>query len=246
MLLVGNEGMGLTPLIVEVDLERVLYQTFSLPGQPRSTSAPLRTLLADAGPSTGRPSASQVGNISGNRSGRPGTWIDAPSFIVDTLRALGCTPRNANRLFMDPTDGLRALNEVEQLARFEFATTYSSQFIRNLLFTVRPGLTELEAVPADASERFAALMPSGAYVGPRTAYFIPSPSAYVLQDGDPIFSCAGVRGGNTARAGFLVEDEDGLAEPIRDYVDKLVAPYFAAIVEWYETVGIGVTGGELW
>ena len=26
---------------------------------------------------------------------------------------------------------------------------------------------------------------------------------------------------------------------------KLVAPYFRAIVDWYEAVGIGVTGGEL-
>ncbi len=33
---------------------------------------------------------------------------------------------------------------------------------------------------------------------------------------------------------------------IRDYVDRLVAPYYGAIAEWYETVGIGVTGGELW
>jgi hypothetical protein len=32
---------------------------------------------------------------------------------------------------------------------------------------------------------------------------------------------------------------------IRDYIGKLVAPYFRAIVDWYEHVGIGVTGGEL-
>ncbi len=38
---------------------------------------------------------------------------------------------------------------------------------------------------------------------------------------------------------------ESLPTAIRDYVDKLVAPYFRAIVEWYERVGIGVTGGEL-
>lgn len=245
-LLVGNEGMAYSA-IIEVDLERVLYQTFSLPGQPRATSQPLRALLADAGLQS-----TQTIGVAGWKyfepveADDPDGWIDAPSFIVDTLRGLGCTPRNANRLFMDPTDGLRALNEVEQLARFEFATTHSSQFVRNLLFSVQPGLTELETVPLMRLNGLPLSCHPILVAGPRTDFFIPSPSAYTLREGDPIFTAAGVWGGNTARAGFLVEDERGLPESVRDYVDKLVAPYFAAIVEWYETVGIGVTGGELW
>ena len=32
---------------------------------------------------------------------------------------------------------------------------------------------------------------------------------------------------------------------IRDYVEKLAAPYFACAADWYETIGIGVTGGEM-
>ena len=32
---------------------------------------------------------------------------------------------------------------------------------------------------------------------------------------------------------------------VRDYLDVLVEPYFLAIAEWYEAVGIGVRGGEL-
>ena len=40
--------------------------------------------------------------------------------------------------------------------------------------------------------------------------------------------------------------ESELPEPIRDYVDRLVAPYFRAIVDWYETIRIGVTGAELY
>ena len=34
--------------------------------------------------------------------------------------------------------------------------------------------------------------------------------------------------------------------PYKDYVDKLVSPYFQAVVDWYKLVGIGVTGGELY
>ena len=35
------------------------------------------------------------------------------------------------------------------------------------------------------------------------------------------------------------------AEPIRDYVDHLVAPYFEAVVEWLQALHIGQTGGAL-
>ncbi|MGI8689921.1 MAG: aminopeptidase P family N-terminal domain-containing protein [Thermomicrobiales bacterium] len=43
-LLVGNEGMAYAALS-PVPVERVLYQSFSLPGQPRGASKPLATIL---------------------------------------------------------------------------------------------------------------------------------------------------------------------------------------------------------
>jgi hypothetical protein len=56
----------------------------------------------------------------------------------------------------------------------------------------------------------------------------------------------GLWGGLTARAGFVARDEKDLAPNIRDYVEKLAAPYFRAAAAWYETIGIGVTGGEVY
>ena len=47
---------------------------------------------------------------------------------------------------MHPAAGLRALNDVDQLACFEFAACYSSQAVRDLIFGVQAGMTELEAV----------------------------------------------------------------------------------------------------
>jgi hypothetical protein len=52
-------------------------------------------------------------------------------------------------------------------------------------------------------------------------------------------------GALNCRAGFVVEDGAELSAGIRDYVDRLVAPYFAAIAEWYGALRIGVTGGVL-
>ena len=53
----------------------------------------------------------------------------------------------------------------------------------------------------------------------------------------------GYWGSNIARGGFLAASVSDL--PVSDYVERLVAPYFACAAEWYETIGIGVTGGEL-
>lgn len=163
----------------------------------------------------------------------------------DTLRGLGCDVRNANRLFMDPQQGMRAINDVDQLASFEFAATHGSQSLRNLLFAVRPGMSEFEA--------FALMAPIGlplcyhpvVYSGERARLGLASPSSRVLQVGDPVFASLGYWGSNNARGGFLVTGPQDLPAPIGDYAARLVAPYFGAVAEWYEHVGIGVPGGEL-
>ena len=73
-----------------------------------------------------------------------------------------------------------------------------------------------------------------------------SASSRVLRPGDPMSASLGYWGSNIARGGFLAESADDLPAAARDYVDRLVAPYFACAAEWYETVGIGVTGGQLY
>jgi hypothetical protein len=146
---------------------------------------------------------------------------------------------------MEPEHGMRAVNDVDQLARFEFASTYGSQGLRNLLFSLRPGMTEYRVVQLMGLNGF----PTSCYPlvlsGERTALGLASPSSRVLKAGDPLFAALSLWGSNNARAGFLVKNADDLPGGIRDYVDKLVAPYFRAIVEWYEHIGIGVPGGEL-
>jgi len=67
----------------------------------------------------------------------------------------------------------------------------------------------------------------------------------MMERGDPFTTAYGVWGTLNSRAGFLVADAGELPAPIRDYVDKLVGPYFLAVAEWYEALGIGVTGGTL-
>ena len=176
--------------------------------------------------------------------GATADWLDLPDFIAQPLRALGPTT-NATALFIAPDTGLRAINDVDQLAAFEFAATYASQAVRNVLFGLRPGMTELAAARLMGLNGLPLSCHPMLSSGARAAFGLPSPSAKPIARGEPFTLACGLQGGLTARAGFVVADATELPLGIQDYVEKLAAPYFAAIVDWYETVGIGVTGGDL-
>jgi hypothetical protein len=245
---VGNEGVSYAK-VVPPAIEVLLYQTLSLVCQDRSANPPLADVLRGAG--IGGDGATRIG-IAGWKyfgpadTGRPAEWIDAPAFLVDELRALGCRPENATGLFTEPGRGLRLVNDTDQLACFEFAATHGSESMRRMLHQVRPGMTELEAFslyrPVGLPYSYHPVMLSGE----RAALGLASASGRVLRAGDPMSASLGYWGSNIARGGFLAESADGLPAAARDYVDRLVAPYFACAAEWYETIGIGVTGGELY
>lgn len=247
-LLVGNEGWGYAS-ISPVELRKVLYQSFSLLSQPRDGSKPLKDILREEGIGQG----SRIGAVGWKYFGpeeaaRPREWLEIPSYIADMLREVtGDSTRvaNANDIFMSPADGLRVINEVEQLAVFEYASCHTSTAVRNVLFGLRPGMTEYDTV------RLMRLngMPLSCHLmlssGPRAALGLPSPCSRRIERGDRFTTAVGVWGALNCRAGFVVEDKRELPPGIRDYVERLVAPYFRAIAQWYGTMGIGVKGGEL-
>lgn len=247
-LLVGNEGWGYAELCPS-PVRRILYQSFSLMGQDRSKSLPLQDILAQEGIQKGQ----NIG-IAGwkyftdQEFQDPDRISEAPSYLVDTLRQIAghAQVHNANDLFMHPATGLRIFNEAEQLAAFEFAACHTSTGLKNVLWGMKPGMTEYQAAAlmADCG------IPHAAHTmlsnGPRAAYGLPSPSMNTLKVGERFTMCMSLWGALNARAGWLVHDETELPENVRDYVDKLAIPYFRAIAKWYEHIGIGTTGGELY
>jgi hypothetical protein len=225
-----------------------LYPPFGLLGQDRSKTPPLAEVLADAGISRGQ----TVGVVGWKFFGRsenpnPDNWLDAPSYIVDTLRGLvgGGRVFNLTRLFMDSSQGLRAINEIDQLAVFEFSACHVSEAVKRVLFGLKPGEREYQAaqrIEPIGTPLSCHMMLSA---GPRAALGLGSPLDRPIERGDPFTVAYGVWGALTCRAGFVVEDADELPADVRDYVGKLAAPYFACAAEWYETIGIGVTGGVI-
>ncbi|MCC6457763.1 MAG: M24 family metallopeptidase [Caldilineaceae bacterium] len=247
LLLVGNEGWDYAA-VSPVELDVQLYQPFSLLGQDRSRSKPLAEIMGSMGIRKG----TRVGVVDWkyfdeDAGADAPLWINAPAYLVDMLRQLTGEPvLNVTDWLMDEADGLRAVNSVEQLASFEFSATSISNAMRRLLRALQPGRAEIEVMRAAQLPGLPHSMHPIIISGPRTALSLASPSMRRLQLGDPVSCALGVWGALNARAGFLVHDASELPPAIQDYVDRLVKPYFAAVAEWYSTVGIGVTGGEMY
>ncbi|MCG8509219.1 MAG: hypothetical protein MI741_08325 [Rhodospirillales bacterium] len=249
VLLLGNECFGYAD-ISPVPLTKIRYQSFSLLGQSRAESRPLAEILADAGIRGG----SRVGFVGWKyfgaaESDEPAQWIEAPSYLVDVFRETvgdGGTVENATAIFMNPRNGLRAANDVDQLAAFEFAACHTSAAVGKVLFGLRPGFSEFDAVnlmELSGLPQSCHLMLSS---GPRAWLGLGSPKLRHIEEGDAFVTAYGLWGALNCRAGFVVSGPDGLPASIRDYFERLVSPYFAAIAEWYETIGIGVSGGTLY
>jgi hypothetical protein len=241
-ILVGNECWGMAGA-APLPMERHRFQDFSLPSQPRDRSRPLGEMMAGEG--VGRDS--RVGVIGWKTYARRET-LEVPAFIVDELRTLvgpGGTVENAGDLLIGAADGLRIINDADQIAAFEHAACQTSAGVRGVLNGVRPGMRESEAVRLlrwDGSPLSCHLMLTA---GPRASLGLLSPGDRRIERGDRFTVAFGIWGALNCRAGFVVEDASELPAGIADYVERLVGPYFAAVAEWYRALHIGQTGGTL-
>jgi hypothetical protein len=247
-LLVGNECMGYLP-DAALECKPLLFQEFSLMGQPRGESPPLRQILADFG--IGR--STRVGcvgwkHIASQRLGGPADAIEIPSYIVDLLRDLvGPAGRvcNANHLLMAPQDGLRVSNCADQIARFEYAAVRTSQSVLAVLRHIREGTSEEEL----SRHLYGASLPQSCHpmisFGEKAARGLSSPSGNRARRGDPFVVAYGVWGALNCRAGMVAESAGELAGPLREFYPRFAANYFGVVARWYESVKVGAAGSEV-
>jgi hypothetical protein len=240
--LVGNECWGMAGA-APATMRRHLLQDLSLPSQPRDRSKPLGEILADEGITPG----SRVGVVGWKIFG-DGVSIDLPYFIVAELHRLtGRDGRveSATDLLIGAADGMRVINEVEQLAYYEWAASHTSNGVRRVIEGIQPGMTEREAVGLlgwNGSPLSCHLMLTA---GPRASLGLLSPGDRPIQRGDRFTVAYGIWGALNCRAGFVAEGPEDLPAEISDYVDRLVAPYFETVAEWYGALHVGQKGGAL-
>lgn len=246
-LLAGPENLGRAERCA-IDVEARLYPPFGLMGQDRSQTPSLEEVLVNSGIKTG----GRVGVLGWKYFGRfeaakPDAWFETPSYIIDTLRKVaGPNGRvvNANTLLMDNVAGLRAQNEVAQIAQFEFSAVAVSEAIKRLVRGLKPGMTEYQAIGLMQL----GILPHACHTmlstGTRLSG-LESPSAKVILQGDALTTAVGYWGALSSRVGWVAEDRSQMPANAADYVDRLAIPYFTAAAEWYQTIGIGVAGGTL-
>jgi hypothetical protein len=242
VLLVGNEGI-VHAVVAGLPLEVELFQGFSLMGQPRESTPNLDRVLQGVGLGSG----TRVGIIgwkylTAAESGDPSrpAWVAA--VVVDALRRItGAESVDVTAALMDPGDGLRARNSADQVAAFAWAALRASRAVFRVVHETRHGMTERDVAarmgfagePLSMHPIVASGAPGEAINGLR------SPSGRRVAIGDGITCGIGYWGSLCCRAG-LVEDAAS-----HDFFANYVRPYFLAQASWYATLGIGVTGGEV-
>jgi hypothetical protein len=249
LLLVGNECLGYVPdpaLKCQVEL----FQEFSLLGQQRDDSAPLRRIVSDFG--TGKGAA--VGCVgwkyfTGHNVDHPAHAMEIPSYIVDLVRDVVQDRRrvtNATHLFMNPDTGLRIINSVDQIARFEYAAIKTSKSILSAVNHIVEGVAEKEL------ERhfFGGGLPRSCHpmisFGEKVRRGLSSPSDNVAHMGDAFVIAFGVEGALNCRAGVVGRGPEDLPDEIGDFYPQLAANYFQVVVSWYESVKVGAVAGDVY
>jgi hypothetical protein len=243
IIVAGNECVDYARLALLPDVDIVLAQSFGLMGQDRSKAPNLAHVLWQVGMRMGDSIA-----LAGWKYVEPIEWSGSlpgffvPSFIVDVLRAVAGDAKavsDATPVLMHPTEGLRAIIDVDQIALHEWAGARASAMLWRILSGVQIGDSEYAAVsrmkyegePFNVHMMLASGDASSSVMGLR------SPTSRRLARGDGIVGAIGLWGGLSARGGLLSDHDD-------DFL-KIALAYFDGLVAWYESVDIGTPGGHV-
>ena len=251
ILIVGNECepyLSVSPLYAAGRLRSERFQPFSLLNQPRSSSRTLDAIFRDLGITKG----SSVGCVGwkyfsaaehplGHRA------IDLPAYIADTLRELAGAENvvNATDILMHPDHGLRTFCSAAEIAYFEYTSVLASDGVRRILFGLRDGMTDYEAVQL-AGYNGEPLACHVTFASPdNRGGGLASPVGARIHRGDAISLNLSYWGSNCCRAGWAAVSASDLSEAAQDYVAEFAGVYFEAMGEWFACVRIGETGDGL-
>ncbi len=240
-LLVGNECLAYS-YVSPVPLRRLLYQNFSLQGQPRDSLRPLWALLEE----NGLHADAKIGVI-GFKWFEPAhmdeadSRVDIPAYLVEELCKLVPRDRivNFTKALTRMDGGIRmTLHSVKEIAWYEHACSITSNRIIELTRNLRPGISEMElSVGFDGSPTNA--FPLINFGEENIQTVLSSPDETRLKEGDPVLLDYGIRGSLTCRAGIAAADEAVFRARYGDALETFFKPYFLALAAWYESLAVG-------
>ena len=243
VLLTGNESESYAPLAQLRGLTVLVAQSLSLMGQDRSVHPRLADRLHDAGLAKGD-SVALVGwkYLEAYEAEGIDAAFFVPQVIVSLLRQVigtGGALSDATALMMHPETGQRSVVDVDQIAAFEWAAAKCSTKLWNVVSQVQDGDSEFGAMarlvyegdPINVHTMFASASAGETVIGLR------SPTSRRMKRGDGVTTALGLWGALSSRAGLFDDSNDVFLGHAKTY--------FSALITWYETAGIGVTGDEI-
>jgi len=252
VLVVGNEGLDYSN-IAPVKVKKELFPSFSLVGlvkQPRAKNKSLEEIFVSAGIKAN----SKVGVIgwkyfSETETKDPKYQIEIPYYIVNILMDLVGTGKieNASDLMVHPEYGLRIKLDLKELVLHEIAGTKTSQRVLNVIQNLEPGLTEIEASKYFEIDGDPLTAHQNVNFGTTNVLLgLASPSyTKKLNKGEVVNIALGYRRAMVARTGLFVRDKNEIPSHIEGVVENFYIPYYKALIKWYESIGIGVSGGRV-
>lgn len=249
-IVVGNEGYGYSYQI-PYEINRILYQNFSLQGQPRGESKSLQKIFDDVG--IGRDS--RVG-VAGYKYfyhahfQNPDQVYDLPLYIMDALFESAGREHVSNftRHLTGLPDGIRMqIRTPKEVAWAEYSAVKCANVLLNLLEGLETGTQEIEVSRRGRIDFSPVCMFSLVNFGSRNLSLgLRSPDDNTLKLGDVCGLCYGVRGSLTSRTGVAARTLEDYPEAIRPSLESFYKPFWRAIAAWYETVRSGVCAGDVY
>lgn len=242
-LMFGNENLKMVRYSF-IPATAIHIPHFSLPNQPMETEKTVEELFQSAGIANGQRIGCVGWKCFTSRLDNNESLFDVPAFIVDAVRKINPDGKliNTAGIFLNPVDGARMVMNANEVAHYEYGAGLASTCIMDVLEAVEPGKTELELGALLAPNGQPNNVTTICATGERFTDAVVFPRNKKVVLGDKFSVTLGLRGGLTSRAAYVVNGPEELPENVKDYMDKVVCPYFKAAVTWYETVGLGVSG----
>ena len=246
-LMLGNENLKMANYSF-IPAQVVHVPHFSLPNQPMETDKTLDELFEEAGIRNGMKIGIVGWKLFTSRLENSEELFDVPAFMVDAVRRVNKDGNllNAAGIFLDAETGLRHFHNANEIAHYEYGAGLASSRVLAALNAVAPGKTELELASLLWAQGQPLTVTAICATGERFTDAVVFPRNKAVSVGDKFSLTLGLRGGLTSRASYAVENREQLPAEVSDYMEKAAMPYYKAAVTWYETVGIGLSCGELY
>lgn len=220
---------------------------FSLPNQPMETDKSISEILAQCEISE----AKTIGFVGWKKFTshieKNNHILDLPYYLIEAFKIV-CPHAdfyNAMDIFIGE-HGVRSTNNANEFAHYEFGAALAGVCMFEAMQEIEVGKTEMQIAQKLAAygqrHSVVTIMASGERFVKANMY----PSDNIIKLGDTISMTTGFKGGLQSRGGYAVKNSQELPNSVKDYLDKLVIPYFQAVTAWLESIHIGMKGKELY